>query len=127
MAIISDTVLGVNIKRIHNYATAAVLDELERHILHNVINPKEYDWAKLDYSVSGPLQSDNYSNPGFYPLKLISIDRKKELWISCVSCGYRGEGPTGCISALKLLGFHITEEDENNIFTTKEAHLEFKK
>lgn len=127
MATYSFTFLNRQIHAIYNGSTEQVIEELRRHIKNGLIDPSQYNQVNIQYSLSGPIPSADTQNPKFYPVKFTSQDKKEQVWISCVTTGYMGEGPRGTLNALKLMGFEPSPLVENAIFSDKEANYVLKK
>lgn len=131
MSTISTILRDKTVRKVFNFTTADTLAELQRHIKYNVINPAYYVLAKVDYNAHVGLpcgETDEViHNENYYPLKFISYNGREELWLSCVTAGYSGEGPHGTLKALRLMGFDVPGDREEELFTIKEAHFEFLK
>ncbi len=107
------------------------LEELLHHIWNGLIRPQDYTVARLDYNTSKRPCSPNPYHPSYFPLKFISEDSKQEVWLSCVSTGksrrYGAAGTGNTIRALRMMGFEVTHEREEEIRSTPIAHFEFMK
>ncbi len=85
------------------------LEQLDRHIRTNLINPDDYVRAILCYN--GP-QSENSKDPINYALKVYSKYRREELWISGLATGSRRPGAQATVQCLMLLGFDVNPEKD---------------
>ena len=100
---------------IKNSSTEDSLRQLSRLFTSGQVKSDDIKSAHIKYDCDvgvGPMGSTRY-----YPLTLKG-DRV-EIHISCVTAGYRGNGPHGTIEALRVAGFDVTEEIEKTIFTRK--------
>lgn len=117
--------------RIFNYTTEDTLAELEKHIRYGLVNPDDFIQAIIYYNANKGLPSDApeklLNNTEYYPLRFISRDGSEELWLSCVTAGYHGEGPHGTVKAMELMGFKLTDAQKDVIFTRKIVNLIYTK
>ena len=97
-------------------ATATTIEKLEAMIKNSEANPGDYYAVELNYNAHEGLGAEE--TPEFYPVKFKGI-RGQELWLSYVTLGYRGEGPRGTQTALKLMGFDTLAENEQVLFEQK--------
>ena len=127
--------MGREVTQVYNTMTSASVSELQRHIIHHLILPEQFTTARVDYDVRKgiPCDEGHYDNPAYYPLKFFSESRKEpeEIWVSCCTAGYPGTGPHGTLECLRMMGFNISKEQEEELFgvnrTTHQIHLEFSK
>lgn len=119
------------IRKIFNQSCSSSIDELKKHIKFKLIIPEMYSSARLDFDVNVGIPAGNYNecfeNPDFFPLKFFTVDGTEELWISGIRTGCHGPAPLGTIDALKLMGFTLTKNQENEIITSKHVHVIYRK
>jgi len=120
---------GKRIIMICNDNTEGTINELEKHLKYGLILPEEYSSATLNYDCDKgcPMNTDDgaIDLPESYPLKIKGIT--SEVWCSAVSAGYSGVGPLGALSCLKMMGFNLSEDEKEHLFTDKKARLIFTK
>lgn len=109
--------------------TDATVAELEKHLKYGLVRVEDYTSATLNYDCSEgcPVATADSAIelPESYPLKFKGAD--SEVWCSAVSAGYRGQGPHGSLHCLEMMGFALSEEEKERLFTDKKAKLTFKK
>ncbi len=93
--------------------TDRALTGLEERIKSGKINPGDYNQAELMYEEI--YDSHNIKKPSNYPLKFYSNYGKKQIWVSGVTAGYRGTGPCGSITALRMMGFSVQSDEVFNL------------
>ena len=109
--------------KVLNRSTSESIQELKQLFAEGKISPDQLTSAHIKYDCKKGVGL--YGAPGYYPLK---FSGKKEVWVSCVTSGYNGEGPHGTIEALKIAGFVVTERTEDLIHTIKKMdHFLFKR
>ena len=127
---------GREVTQVYNTLTSASVSELQRHIIHHLILPEQFTTARVDYDVRKgiPCDEGHYNNPAYYPLKFFSglnVKEPEEIWVSCCNAGYSGTGPHGTLECLRMMGFNLSEKQEEELFgvnrTTDQIHLEFSK
>lgn len=128
--------MGREVTQVYNTLTSASVSELQRHIIHHLILPEQFTTARVNYDVRKgiPCDEERYDNPAYYPLKFFSgsnVKEPEEIWVSCCNAGYPGTGPHGTLECLRMMGFNISKEQEEELFgvnrTTDQIHLEFSK
>ncbi len=108
---------------IRNGSTSDSIKDLQMIFENGTVKKEDVYQAHIEYDTR---RLPDYDTPDYYPLKM-SGD-KVMIWVSCVSSGYRGEGPNGMIEALKIAGFNVTERTEELIQSIKKTdHYLFKK
>ncbi len=101
--------------RIDVGATSDAIRLVQKLIEDKFIKPEDFYIAFLDYDVT-KLPDPDPSSGKHYPLHFMGSN--VELYVSGVSAGYGGTGPTGTIKILEILGFKYTAQQEQTITET---------
>jgi len=105
--------------------TAWVIDEydpdkacvmLEKLIGTGVIIPALYNYATLRYDTSKTLEKDPQSDD-HYPLRFFSKSGAPIVLVSQVTAGYDGTGPCCAKKCIDKMGFKISKEQEQIIYS----------
>lgn len=126
MSIYSTIVRGTRRIFLYFSTTDSSIEGLLKLIKDNLLNPEEFCEAVIKYQV-GQLPDGDPDNPSNYPLKFYNRLGTTEIWVSSVSAGYRGTGPHGTVEALRIMGFELTEEEKEEIFTNKRINMQLLK
>jgi len=127
MSTITNTIIQkITVRRIYNSTIDPTLSELQQHIIYETVAPNNFDLAKFDYNASRSVK-DDICDPDNYPLKFVSRSRDEEVWISCTASGDQTENSLGTIEALRIMGFDITPEQKQAIFSQNILCMKLKK
>ena len=112
-----------------NDYTEGTLKELEKHLKYGLVRSEDYTSATLNYDCDKgcPIATCEgaIDLPESYPLRFKGAN--SEVWCSAVTAGYRGEGPHGALRCLEMMGFILSEEEQEHLFSDKKARLVFEK
>ena len=126
MSINSSIVRGVRRISLYFHTTENAINALKKLIDDKLISPEDFPEAVIKYRV-GFLPDAEPDNPHYFPLKFYDKRGTQEIWVSSVNAGYRGTGPHGTLEALKLMGFELTNNEKEEIFTNKNINLQLLK
>lgn len=136
MPFIRGTIGGREVLRIAFDTTCDSVKALEKLVVDHLVLPERFTTALVDYTISKciPCDTNRYEKASFYPLKFATPQDAKnyeEVWVSCCNAGYSGTGPHGTLECLRMMGFNISEKQEEELFgvgrTTDRVHLKFSK
>ena len=103
---------------------AGALEQLDKHLRHDLIDADQYVRAILRYEGDA---DENFSNPRNYALKCYSKYRREELWISGVASSSKCAAADAALQCLLMLGFDVNPYDEIYDLPIGEKHTFIKK
>ena len=106
---------GTNVTKILSSCTSDSLEELHEVFWKGIVDQKAITTAHIKYNTNVGI--GDYDGPNYYPL--VFGGNGIRLMVSCVTSGYRGQGPRGTIEALKMAGFNVSDKVKEIIYTVK--------